>query len=148
MQPLQQLLETNPLPAGADGSKNDRGTVFIVGGPPSCPGAVALTATAALRVGSGRVQVATHPTIAPLLGVEVPELAVFGWDQRSSPPSDIAARLPEADVVVVGPGHTTDSLDELVVRAIAGMSRFVSGCWHDASSSGTCTDAGSTSSSS
>ena len=47
-----------PLPSPG-GNKNEKGRLLIVGGSRQTPGAVLLAAEAALRVGAGKVQVAT-----------------------------------------------------------------------------------------
>lgn len=117
MKPLRELLDRHPLPMPVDGGKNDKGSVCIVGGPPSCPGAVVLAASAALRMGAGRVRVAVDPSVAPHVGVTVPEVAVCAWDQKATPPPAVVAALHDAHVVLVGPGHT--SMDEIVVRSVA-----------------------------
>lgn len=117
MTPLEELLAESPLPAAEAGSKDDKGAVFVVGGPPTCPGAVMLTATAALRSGAGRVQVAVDPAVAAAVAVAVPELAVFEWNQKSSPPPEVVGRVRVAHALVIGPGHT--QLDEIVVRSTA-----------------------------
>ncbi len=117
MNPLAELLSRHPLPDASHGGQNDKGHVFIVGGPPACPGAVILAATAALRVGAGRVQVAVDPVVAAQVAVAVPELAVYAWNQKASPPPEIVQRLRSADVVVMGPGH--QRMEETVVRATA-----------------------------
>lgn len=119
MKPLTELLEEHPLPVPT-GDKDDKGAVVIVGGPPQCPGAVLLTATAALRVGAGRAQLAVDPSVVSQLGVAVPESAVFAYDQGSSPPPDVVACIEAASVVVIGPGHR--ELDGVVVDAIVGQS--------------------------
>ncbi|MEY2470566.1 MAG: ADP-dependent NAD(P)H-hydrate dehydratase [Actinomycetota bacterium] len=116
MKPLSDLLDRCPLPE-PEGDKDAKGTVVIVGGPPSCPGAVILAATAALRVGSGRVQLVVDPTVTDVALV-VPEAAVLGWDQHSAPHASVAEWAEQADVVIVGPGHT--HVDDATVKAICG----------------------------
>lgn len=112
-----ELLARHPLPDAAEGGKEDKGHVFIIGGPPTCPGAPILTATAALRMGTGRVQLAVDPAVAPHVAVAIPETAVFAWNQKASPPPEIIERLRVADAVVIGPGH--QFLDDIVVRSTA-----------------------------
>lgn len=117
MNSLEELLHRHPLPNAAEGSKDDKGHVLIVGGPPACPGAVVLSATAALRMGAGRVQVSVDPAVAAQVGVAVPELAVYAWNQKASPPPELLPRLRGADAVLIGPGHQI--LDDIVVRSTA-----------------------------
>jgi ADP-dependent NAD(P)H-hydrate dehydratase len=118
VRPLAELLAPEAAP-DADGAKTDRGALVIVGGPPSCPGAVLLAGTAALRCGVGRVQLVVHPEVAVALAVAVPEAAVLAWDLDRPMPPEVADRLQVADAVVVGPGCPSGSgaaVDE--VRAV------------------------------
>src|SRR3954447_15308275 len=107
-----RLLRGWPLPSVDDeGSKHDRGTVLVVGGAVATPGAVLLAGLAALRVGAGRLQVATVESTAVALGVALPEAMVVGLPAAGSQSSVSAAaadRLVElgsaAGTVVLGPG--------------------------------------------
>jgi hypothetical protein len=105
----RELLRSRALP-DSDGDKSERGTVLVVGGARQTPGAVLLAAETALRVGAGKVQVATAQATAAAVGVALPEafvealpvlrngeLAVAGADRVI----ELAAT---ADVVLVGPG--------------------------------------------
>jgi hydroxyethylthiazole kinase-like uncharacterized protein yjeF len=116
VRPLAELLAARPrvVPTGG---KDTSGTVVVVGGPPTCPGAALLCATAALRVGAGRVQAVVHPEVRAACAAARWELLVEGWDQASRLPGPVGRLLEQADVVVVGPGHHTFDLD--VCRAIA-----------------------------
>jgi hydroxyethylthiazole kinase-like uncharacterized protein yjeF len=115
MRPLRDLLAQHALP-DPTGAKDERGTLVVVGGPPSCPGAVLLAGTAALRSGGGRVQLVVDPAVSVALGVAVPEAFVTGWDQTGAIPEAVATRLERADAVVIGPGH--EHMDEAVVKAL------------------------------
>ncbi|MDT7547379.1 MAG: ADP-dependent NAD(P)H-hydrate dehydratase [Actinomycetota bacterium] len=106
-----QLLRSWPLPSlDDDGTKHDRGTVLVVGGAVSTPGAVLLAGLAALRVGAGRLQVATVEATAVALGVGLPEAMVTGLPagDGGSLSAEAADRLVEqcdgAATVVLGPG--------------------------------------------
>lgn len=114
-----------PLP---DGDKNSRGTVLVIGGSRSTPGAVLLAGTAALRAGAGKLQIATSDSTAVALGVAVPEAMVVGLPETPSgavageetgPLADLVAG---ADVVVVGPGLTdlgeTTTLLDIVLASV------------------------------
>lgn len=93
------LLRRWPLPVPDDtGDKHDRGTVLVVGGAASTPGAVLLAGLAALRVGAGRVQVATVAQTAVALAVALPEAMVVGLEELGD------CDLGDADAVLVGPG--------------------------------------------
>src|SRR4051812_18265557 len=68
-----------PLPQpGQQGGKESRGRVLIVGGSRSTPGAVLLAGVAALRVGAGKLQMATAETAATEMAIAVPESGVVG----------------------------------------------------------------------
>jgi ADP-dependent NAD(P)H-hydrate dehydratase len=105
--PVEQLLEEHPLRAPA-GSKDGRGSVLIIGGPPRCPGAVVLAAEACLRSGAGRVQLAVHPAVAAQVAVAVPESLALGWDPQEEPPSELTDLVGRADAVVIGSGYGDD----------------------------------------
>ncbi|CAN5654872.1 NAD(P)H-hydrate dehydratase [soil metagenome] len=105
------LLSRRPLPVHeADDDKNDRGTIMVIGGEKSTPGAVVLAATAALRAGAGKLQIATASSVAPFLGVAIPEALVLSLQETRQGAihrravgalADMAAR---ADAIVIGPG--------------------------------------------
>lgn len=62
------LLLDWPLPVPpADGDKEEKGRILLVGGSPEMPGAIMLAATAALRAGAGKLAVATAASVAPLV---------------------------------------------------------------------------------
>jgi ADP-dependent NAD(P)H-hydrate dehydratase len=105
------LLERWPLPEPADGGgKHARGTVLVVGGAASTPGAVLLAGIAALRVGAGRLSVATVQGTAAALGTALPEAMVVGLPagERGTLDPSCAPEVVElaqgAQAVVVGPG--------------------------------------------
>lgn len=105
----RELLRGWPLP-DPDGDKSDHGTVLVVGGARQTPGAVLLVAEAALRVGAGKVQVATAADTAAALAVALPEAFVEGLPVLHDGELAVAGadRVLElaagADVVVLGPG--------------------------------------------
>ncbi len=47
------LLRERPLPVPEEGSKEARGSAFVIGGSASVPGAALLAGVAALRAGAG-----------------------------------------------------------------------------------------------
>jgi ADP-dependent NAD(P)H-hydrate dehydratase len=105
------LLADWPLPEPDDGGgKHERGTVLVLGGAASTPGAVLLAGLAALRVGAGRLQVATVESTAIALGVALPEAQVVGLPAAASgsvSPScadEVTELAQQADALVLGPG--------------------------------------------
>ncbi|MGW5744798.1 NAD(P)H-hydrate dehydratase [Amycolatopsis sp. NPDC003861] len=111
----------------------DRGTVLVLGGARTVPGAPALSGTAALRAGAGTLQLAVAERHASAIGVSVPESSVFGLPE--TPTGAIAADdsltevLSGAGTVVIGPGLTgvaeTEELLRRLVPAIAPDARVV-----------------------
>lgn len=118
------LLRGWPLPVAADGDKESRGRVLIVGGAAAMPGAVILAATAALRAGAGKLQIAAPASARGLVAAAVPEACVFALpeakDGAISPRAakEIAARAERSDAVLVGPGMMGDV--GALMRALAG----------------------------
>jgi NAD(P)H-hydrate epimerase len=92
-------------PRALDGHKGCFGTVLVVGGNRGMPGAARLAAEAALRSGTGKVIVATHPAHAATLNVGRPELIVHAVEQGG----DLAPLLDQATAVVFGPGLGRDA---------------------------------------
>jgi hydroxyethylthiazole kinase-like uncharacterized protein yjeF len=116
------LLRRMPLPQpGADGDKDERGRVLVIAGSPEVPGGALLAGVAALRAGAGKLQMATVASIAPHLGLAVPEALVVGLPE--TPVGGVAPdaaelllpRLRRCDAVLIGPGM----LDEEAVAALA-----------------------------
>jgi hydroxyethylthiazole kinase-like uncharacterized protein yjeF len=105
------LLRRMALPA-VDGQqgKEGRGCVLVVGGSDQIPGAAILAATAALRAGAGKLQIATGRRVAPWLAVAVPEARVIGLKHTRSGElapracDAIAAEAAACDALLVGPG--------------------------------------------
>jgi NAD(P)H-hydrate repair Nnr-like enzyme with NAD(P)H-hydrate dehydratase domain len=97
-------LRSWPLPS-LDGAsdKNARGTVQVLGGAASTPGAVLLAGLAALRVGAGKLAITTVAETAVALGVAVPEAKVDGVPAPSG--SLVSCEVKEGpDAFVIGPG--------------------------------------------
>jgi hydroxyethylthiazole kinase-like uncharacterized protein yjeF len=116
-----ELLRRMPLLQPAeDGDKDQRGRVLVIAGSISGPGAALLAATAALRAGAGKLQIATCQSIAIHLGLAVPEALVLGLPESPSGEIDPGAavllreRIARCDAVLIGPGM----LDEQAVSAL------------------------------
>lgn len=119
----RELLTSWPLPT-VDGDKSQKGTVLVVGGARQTPGAVLLAAEAALRVGAGKVQVATARDTADALAVALPEAYVEGLPV--TPGGELAMTGAErvleladgVDVVLIGPGLGDPSTANLFVSQV------------------------------
>jgi len=100
-----------PLPPiDPKGGKESRGSVLVVAGSPQMPGAAVLAATAALRAGAGKLQVATARSVSHLVAAQVPEALVIGLPETSegglSPKAakEIVRRAENVSAVLLGPG--------------------------------------------
>jgi hydroxyethylthiazole kinase-like uncharacterized protein yjeF len=120
-----QLLRQWPLPIpDEEGSKQARGTVCVVGGAVSTPGAVLLAGLAALRVGAGRLQILTVEPTAVALGVAVPEAMVVGLPTGTtgslspSVAEQIVERTDSDTTLVIGPGLLDDADTRALVRTL------------------------------
>ena len=105
------LLRSWTLPEPSDaGDKHDRGTVLVVGGATSTPGAVLLAGLAALRAGAGRLSMSTVATTSVALAVALPEAAVTGLPEGEGGSLDagcaaeVVQACGRAAAVVIGPG--------------------------------------------
>ena len=120
-----QLLRDWPLPDVDDGAgKGARGTVVVIGGAADTPGAVLLAGLAALRVGAGRLSIATAAINAPSLAVAVPESAVSALPVNAEGAVGAEAvdtcrsLLGGAQAVVLGPGMRDPEATRLVVQGV------------------------------
>lgn len=93
---LQQLFQSRPK----NSHKNQFGHLLIIGGAPGFQGACMLAGKAALRAGCGLVTIATDPSHAAFLGVQMPELMIHGV----STVDDLEPLIAEANVIAIGPG--------------------------------------------
>ncbi|MCG5239978.1 NAD(P)H-hydrate dehydratase [Azospirillum doebereinerae] len=117
----RDLLRSMPLPQpDGDGDKEERGRVLVVAGSVEVPGGALLAGIGALRAGAGKLQVATAASIAPHLGLALPEALVAGLPETPeggiAPDSAkrLAARAARCNAVLVGPGM----MDEPAVGAL------------------------------
>ncbi len=92
------------------GDKEARGCVLVIGGARQMPGPVILAATAAMRAGAGKLQIATTDSVAPLVATAVPEALVHGLPQGSDGGFGRTAlralleRSSRVDALLLGPG--------------------------------------------
>jgi len=104
-------IAANPVPVHSSGTtKNSRGRVLVIGGSRMVPGALRLTGEAALRVGAGKLQMATVGSAAVMLGLLMPEAASIALGENEEgeiAPEGVSAldeALSQCDAAVVGPG--------------------------------------------
>jgi hydroxyethylthiazole kinase-like uncharacterized protein yjeF len=109
--------------------------VLVVGGSAEIPGAVVLAATAALRAGAGKLQIATVRSAAPGVAIAIPEARVGalaqtpGGEIAASAAASIARLAADQDAVVIGPGmrdgHSAARLLGGVARRLGGRAVLV-----------------------
>jgi NAD(P)H-hydrate epimerase len=85
--------------------KGDFGHLLLVGGGRGMPGAIRLSAEAALRSGAGRVTVLTHPANQSAIVAGRPEIMCYGVEG----PADLEPLLARGSTLALGPGLGTDA---------------------------------------
>lgn len=121
------FLRRHPLPKPeSDADKEARGRVLVIGGEISLPGAIVLAGIAALRAGAGKLQLATCKSIAPMVGVAVPEALALGLKETREgyisehSAAEVADLVESCNALLIGPGTTLrDSTNEFTKRVIA-----------------------------
>lgn len=122
-------IAANPLPVHGRGTtKNSRGRVLVIGGSRTVPGATRLTGEAALRVGAGKVKLATVEAAAIMLGLLVPEAGVIALPEDEDGEIGRAAAalspaLEACDTVVLGPGIGNPDVATHVLDTVLGTRR-------------------------
>jgi hydroxyethylthiazole kinase-like uncharacterized protein yjeF len=119
------LLRAWPLPLPtAEGDKEERGHVLVLGGSREMPGAVILAATAALRAGAGKLTIATGASVAQLVALAIPEARVLGLAETAAggfTRDAVGALDPLADritAILVGPGMQDEPATAALVHAL------------------------------
>jgi ADP-dependent NAD(P)H-hydrate dehydratase len=120
------LLKRTPLPAVSDDDdKKDRGSLFIIAGGASIPGAGLLVAHAAFRVGVGRLQLAAPAASATVLGIAMPEAQIHrassnaAGEFAASTAEELRDPVEAADAVILGPGMIDENDAASIARVLA-----------------------------
>lgn len=145
-----EALRQWPLPPLDDGAdKEARGRIVVLAGSREIPGAAVLAATAALRVGAGKLVIATGRSVAGPMAFALPEARVIALPETAGGGFDahgaelLEPALAAAHAVVIGPGlmdaHATCAfvqrllpllrgrcvvLDALAMDCVAAIGRF------------------------
>jgi len=138
------FLRAWPLPQPeAEGDKELRGHVLIVGGSREMPGAIILAATAALRAGAGKLTIATGASVAQLVALAMPEARVIGLAENDTDGfhldalASIEPLAGRVSAVLVGPGMMDAPCTARLVHALlprldqAGASLVLDACAMD-----------------
>lgn len=124
--PTNSLKKITRLPSlperPADGHKGLFGRVLVVGGSNGMIGAPVLAATAALRCGSGLVQIAVSEMLLNLAISITPELIGIGVPAAGADKSVLEA-AEKADVLVVGPGLGQSKSAANTVRKLLSLAK-------------------------
>jgi len=119
------LLRGWPLPQpDADGDKEGRGRVLVVGGSAEMPGAAVLAGLAALRAGVGKLRLAVPRSVALGVALALPEGRVFALPEAANGAVDFSAveelveRANEVQCVLFGPGMTDEAATARLVQAV------------------------------
>ncbi|GJE46475.1 NAD(P)H-hydrate dehydratase [Methylobacterium soli] len=124
-----ERLRNLPLPTPEAGSKDERGSVLVLGGCVEVPGAVLLAGIAALRAGAGKLKIATVKSVAVPMALAVPEAMVIGLPETEEGAIDperaeerVAKAADRCDAVLIGPGMTTgEATTALTVALLSGQ---------------------------
>ncbi len=107
-----EMVKQYLTPRNLNSHKGQFGHLLVVGGALGMSGAARLAAEAALRVGVGKVTVATEPTHAAMLNASRPEIMVRGVETEA----DLLLLLEHTDVIAIGPGLGQDSWAQMLAR--------------------------------
>lgn len=94
----EEALQRFPLPPVRDGDKETKGRILVIAGSREIPGAAILCATAAMRAGAGKLQIATDAAVSADIAVAMPEAKVLELSEAEF----------DADAIVGGPGMSAD----------------------------------------
>jgi ADP-dependent NAD(P)H-hydrate dehydratase len=121
-----QALRRWPLPALDDGAdKEARGRVLVIAGSREVPGAALLAATAAMRVGAGKLVIAMVVSAASATAIAMPEARVLGLPETPAGGIDpegvrqLEEVVHAANAVLVGPGMMDPSATVELMAALA-----------------------------
>ena len=114
-----------PLPALDDtADKEARGRIVLVAGSREIPGAAVLAAAAALRVGAGKLAIATGASVAQQMAFAMPEARVIALPETAAGGFDAAGAgllegvLQRAQAAVIGPGLMDNPATRAFVAAV------------------------------
>jgi hydroxyethylthiazole kinase-like uncharacterized protein yjeF len=122
---LHAALKRHPLPAvDREGGKEERGRVLVVGGGAANPGAAMLAACAAMRVGAGKLRIASAARVCVPLGIAVPEARVDALEETAAgeisrkSAASVAGMAESCDALLLGPGMLDEEHAAALTRAL------------------------------
>ena len=105
-----ETLKDHPLPPVVDGDKETKGRILIVAGSRQVPGAALLAALCSMRVGAGKLRIATAQSAASDIAIAMPEAYVVSLTEHrdgglaASAVKQLAEEASRSTAVVAGPG--------------------------------------------
>lgn len=120
----RSALHAHPLPPVVDGDKETKGRILVIAGSRVVPGAALLAATAAMRAGAGKLRIATVDSIAPRVGIAMPEAMAIGLPEHRdggfarSAVARIAELAADSDAIVAGPGMSPGDTNRRIAVAL------------------------------
>ncbi len=102
----------------SDGNKGTFGKVLIAAGSPGMCGAAYMSALSAYRTGAGLVRIYTAKENVPVLQTLLPEAVVTSYDSRRIEEAEPEKALDWADVLVVGPGLSTEPYAKVLLTRL------------------------------
>jgi ADP-dependent NAD(P)H-hydrate dehydratase len=120
----REALGRFPLPPVEGGDKDSKGRILILAGSRDVPGAALLAAHGAMRAGAGKLRIGTVESVAPALGIAMPEAMVVGLPEHrdggfaGSAVERIAEMASSADAVVAGMGVETGEICKRICDAL------------------------------
>lgn len=118
------LLETLLLPQPAEGGKEERGRICIIGGSREVPGAVLLAALGAMRAGAGKLQIITVESRAGALAAAMPEALVIDLPEtaagglQSEPVASVGSRWVGSHALLIGPGMVEEEDSHEILKCL------------------------------
>jgi hydroxyethylthiazole kinase-like uncharacterized protein yjeF len=97
-----------------DGDKDSKGRILVIAGSREVPGAAILCATAAMRAGAGKLQIATEAAVAADIGIAMVESKAMALPK----PAALTKMAADVDAVVAGPGMSSDQDCERIAAAL------------------------------
>jgi hydroxyethylthiazole kinase-like uncharacterized protein yjeF len=110
----EKSLKRHPLPPVRDGDKDSKGRILVIAGSREVPGAAILCATAAMRAGAGKLQIATEAAVAADIGIAMVESKAMALPK----PAALTKMAADVDAVVAGPGMSSDQDCERIAAAL------------------------------
>lgn len=122
-------LHRHPLPPVVEGDKNSHGKLLVIAGTREISGAASICANSALRAGAGKITIATVASVAPQLGMAVPEARVIAVTETReggfahSAVAKLTEVANEYDAVVAGPGMSPTKVATSLAARLCSIER-------------------------